>query len=212
MVKLSVVHKRPFESVAVLNYMAVVPFFRPYVRPSALAEQLDDKAFSDLDKEGRVKHINALLRGLFTDVAKLFTRELVLSRDEIADDCNVGISALIYETHVVLFLRLPAVVAPHVAMIQIRRSLVKLADATEIRPCMRTYGALLSTTYLILSSVPGACAGNPLGDYSAFKKLLKTFCRENDINNRFLLTMELDQEEQWGRKVKALNDHFSVLK
>ena len=130
----------------------------------------------------------------------------------MADDCNVGISPLIYETHVVLFLRLPAVVSPHVAMVQIRRSIVKLAESTELKPCMQTYGALLSTTYLILSAIPGACDGNQLGDYPVFRKLIKTFCLENDLNEHFMLTMESDQKEQWGPKVRALDDHFSILK
>ena len=204
MLSLSVTHKRPESSIAILNYFAIVPFFKQYVRPSALAERLEEGVPATGDK---VTFVKDTLRDCFKEIAALISIELFYPRGEIADDCNVDIDSLIYETHVVLYLRLPAVIAPHVAMVQIRRAIVKLAEKTDLSPCLLKYQALLSTTYLLLSGISFPVR---VGDYSSFATATKVFCAENGIDPVFLDTLKKDQRAQWGNSSHPLDSNFTI--
>lgn len=204
MLSISVGHKRPDNSIAILNYFAIVPFFKPYVRPSALAERLEPGVPAVGDKVTFVKNT---LRNCFKEIATLISKELFLPKGEIADDCNVEIDSLVYETHVVLYLRLPAVIAPHVAMIQMRRAVVKLAEKTDLCPCLLTYGTLLSTSYLMLSGITYPVR---VGDYSSFPLAAKVFCVENDIDPDFLDSLKKEQRAQWGESARPLDSNFTI--
>lgn len=204
MLSISVSHKRPESSIAILNYFAIVPFFKQYVRPSALAERLEEGVPVTGDK---VTFVKDTLRNCFKDIAALISKELFYPKGEIADDCNVDIDSVIYETHVVLYLRLPAVIAPHVAMVQIRRAVAKLAEKTDLSPCLLKYGTLLSTSYLLMSGITYPMRA---GDYSSFPLAAKVFCEENGIDYKFLDSLKKDQRAQWGSQSHPLDSNFTI--
>lgn len=158
-------YKKPVSSVAVLSYFAVIPFYNNAARVSSL---LKYSPTPETDIEWAIEQACKEIQASF------------MSEDKIFDDGVVEVVAVIEDSHVLLYMKLPATLSAHSGISQIRMIASKYLRCNALSKYMDIYSTLFSSTYLVFSApydsehVTGPTAG-------VYSSLLHSFYLENDL-------------------------------
>lgn len=157
--------KKPVGSVAVLGYYVVVPF---YNRPAQLSEL--EKLAKDAARvvSLSIQHSCAQIQASF------------IVGEELYDDGLVEMHSVVSETHVSIYMKLPATISIHSAISQMRIFSSKFLLKTQLRDYKETYNSLYSSKYLAMCAAvdTSGLKALPGGVYTQY---LKTFFLENNL-------------------------------
>ncbi len=175
-------YKKPVGSVAVLGYYVVIPFYNK----SANLSQLQEMA-----KDARDIVLLSIQQACVRIQASFVVGE------ELYDDGIVEMHPIISETHVTVYMKLPATISVHSAISQVRIHSSKFLLKTRLREYKETYNSLYSSKYLAMCAPQdtqrAACMEGKI--YGAY---LKTFFLENDLEGASQ-NVHLGREKNLGK-------------
>jgi len=158
-------YKKPVGSIAVLGYYVVVPF---YTRPAQLSQLLKIAKNAEEIIHSSIQYACAELQASF------------IVEDELYDDGLVEMHPIVTETHVSVYMKLPATISVHSAISQLRIFSSKFLLQTGLAKYKETYNSLYSCNYLAMCASVDA-SGAPTLSGQVYSKCLKTFFLENEL-------------------------------
>lgn len=157
--------KKPVGSVAVLGYYVVVPFYNR----SAQLPQLEKMT------KGAAGIIAESIQYACAEIQASF-----IVGEELYDDGIVEMHAVVSETHVSIYMKLPATISIHSAISQVRIFSSKFLLKTQLKEYKDTYNSLYSSNYLAMCEAIDTSKFNVIPG-SAYTQYLKAFFLENDL-------------------------------
>lgn len=161
-------YKKPVGSVAVLGYYVVVPFYNRSAQLSQLAKMVKVEG-------GAVDIINRAIQYACAQIQASFIVE-----GELYDDGIVEMHSVVSETHVSIYMKLPATISVHSAISQLRIHSSKFLLKTELKEYKETYNSLYSSLYLAMCEPMDTTGARALPG-SVYTQYLKTFFLENRL-------------------------------
>jgi len=177
-------YKKPVGSVAVLGYYVVMPFYRKAAHLSSLQE---------IDKNAK-ESVCLVIKKACCEIQASF-----IVAGQLFDDGVVEAHPIINETHVTLYLKLPATISVHSALSQIRIHTAEYLRMTPLKRYRDTYASLFKTVYLAFcmpaDPSPVQCLRKELyGDY------MKAFFIENALEPALISEVEDKRKAEFRRK------------
>jgi len=175
--------KKPVGSVAVLGYYVVVPFYNKSARLSSLLNLAEDAE-------------EVIARSIQYACAELQASFIV--GDQLFDDGVVEMHPIVSETHVSVYMKLPATVSVHSAISQMRIFSSKFLKKTELRAYKETYNSLYSCNYLAMCA-PVDTTKMVCMSGTVYNSYLEAFYLENDLQGD-PRNMHLSRAKALGKK------------
>lgn len=175
--------KKPVGSVAVLGYYCVVPFYN------------NSAKLSELQKTSEIAE-SILLESIQYACARMQASFIV--GDELYDDGIVELYPIVQETHVCVYMKLPATISVHSAITQMRIFSSKFLLQTELAQYRSTYNSLYSRKYLALCA-PMDTSGAAAIVGTVYTQYLKTFFLENNLDGN-PQNVHLARNQKFGKK------------
>lgn len=176
-------YKKQADSVAVLGYYVVMPF---YNKPARLSQ------LKLLSKDA----VNIITKAI--DQAKVRIQGSFVVNDELYDDGIVEMYPIVSETHVTIYMTLPATISIQSAVSQVRIHASKFLEKTHLKAYKDTYSSLFSTRYLAMCG-PADTLQSKCMEVSVYSGYLKTFFLENNLEGGSQ-NGHLDRERLFGKE------------
>jgi len=189
-------HKKPIGSVAVLGYYVVVPFYNKTAHLSNLQELAGRAGDAEDIVLASIKYACAQIQSSF------------VVGDELFDDGLVEMYPVVSETHVAIYMKLPATLAVHSAISQLRIYSSKFLYRTELKGYKLTYSSLYDSKYLAMCA-PNDATGAACVPINAYSGYLKAFFLENNLEGN---PQNIHQERKrvFGHNKVFMSDKFSL--
>lgn len=160
-------YKKPEGSVVVLGYFIVLPFQRKSAYLSALKGIAED-AEDILDWA--------------VDMACLDIQADFVKKGVLLDDGVIEAKCIAEESHLCLYMKIPATLAVHSAISQLRVEVCKKLKKSALAPYLQSYQSLFKTTYLAMAS---AADPTPVGciHRTVYSDYLRAFYMENSLTS-----------------------------
>lgn len=175
-------YKKPVGSVAVLGYYVVIPFYSKSAQLSQLEEMTKDAARVICLS---IQHSCAQIQASF------------IVDEELYDDGIVEMYPIISETHVTIYMKLPATISIHSAISQVRIHSSKFLLKTQLRAYKEMYNSLYSSKYLAMCA-PQDTQRAACMDSRVYGSYLKTFFLENNLEGSSQ-NVHLGREKNLGK-------------
>lgn len=186
--------------VAILDYYCVVPFFNEYTVIPKIFDALPEGTT-------REQLYNAINWGITT--ACTFLQAKLFDADGLRDDGLVICHPVVYDTHVDMYLRLPATISIHAAMKAIRLDSAVLMCRTILALYGSRHRYLLSTRYAACSSV--LTYGASITHESVYKHYLDAFRLENNLQVSVEETLKRERQ-QLSSSASMMPSNISIFK
>lgn len=175
-------YKKPVGSVAVLGYFVIVPFYKKPAHLSSLLKISDDA----------VQAVSWAIEQACKEIQASF-----VVNEQLFDDGIVEAYPMIDETHVSLYLKLPATISIHSAITQLRIHTSLYLKQTSLATYKETYKSLFKTVYLAtcMPADPSPVEGLSAVVYSDY---IKTFFIENELEGD-PANLHVRRREEFGR-------------
>lgn len=182
-------YKKTVGSVAVLGYYVIVPFYNP----TALLSNLQ-KTTANAEEV-----INMVIQSACKEI-----QAGLIENGKLYDDGIVEAKVIVEETHVAIYLKLPATVSIHSAVSQIRIHTSAFLERSALSWYRDIYRSLFKTVYLALCAPvdPGlvGCIKE-----SVYNDYLKVFFLENKLKGS-PTSLHVQRRNKFGRVKDFMSD------
>ena len=158
-------YRKPVGSVAVLGYYVVVPFYNNQAKLTQLLARSSD-AIDIVERS--IQYACAHIQSSF------------IEGDQLFDDGLVEMHSIVSETHVTIYMKLPATISVHSAIAQVRIHSSRALLSTGLKAYVDIYRSLYSRKYLAMCAPvdPSFVGSLHSGVYGSY---IKTFFLENNL-------------------------------